>query len=197
METGKNPNQIIHGSLRLTDQDIYLFKEGNHFRLYDKLGAHVTTLNGKKGTYFAVWAPNAHYVSVVGDFNGWNRGSHKLGVRWDSSGIWEGFIEGVKQGDHYKYYIESKSNGYKVEKRDPFAYYNELPPRTASTVWDLDYKWNDTQWMKTRAQRNSLKGPISVYELHLGSWRRKMEEGNRSLTYRELAKYLVDYIKEM
>jgi len=185
----------VNSQCYLTEQDIYLFREGSHFKLYDKLGAHATVENGKRGVHFAVWAPNAESVSVIGDFNYWNRGQNKLGPRWDSSGIWEGFIEGLDKGAMYKYYITSKNHQYDVEKRDPFSFFNETPPKTASIVWDLDYAWKDQDWMKNRHQHNSLNKPISVYEMHLGSWRRKMEENSPYLSYRELAQYLIDHIK--
>lgn len=181
----------------VTDHDIYLFKEGNHFQLYKKLGAHLVNHKGVEGTHFAVWAPNAASVSVIGNFNGWNREAHKLSVRWDSSGIWEGFIPLLKQGELYKFYIVSRENNYCVEKKDPFAFCNEIPPKTASVVWDLDYKWNDEKWLKERQARNGHQAPISIYEVHLGSWRRKLEQENRWLSYRELAHELVDYVKEM
>ncbi len=187
---------IIHASL-FSDFDIGLFKAGQHFRGYEKLGAHLITHEGIQGTYFAVWAPNAERVSVIGDFNGWNRESHGLNVRWDSSGIWEGFVPGVKQGSLYKFFIVSRFNNYQVEKKDPIAFYNEEAPSTASIVWDLDYEWSDTEWMQIRKAKNGFEAPISVYEVHLGSWRRKAEEGNRSLNYRELAVELVNYVKEM
>jgi len=180
----------------LTDQDIYLFKEGNHFQLYNKLGAHPMKRKEMEGTYFAVWAPNAKMVSVVGDFNYWDKYSHKLGVRWDSSGIWEGFIPGIHKGFLYKFFIESNS-GFQTEKKDPYAFIDETPPKTASVVWDLDYPWNDQEWMQNRHNNNSLQSPYSIYEIHLGSWRRMIEEGNRFLTYSELANYLVDYVKKM
>ncbi len=188
---------ILYDKSLLTEHDIYLFKEGNHFHLYQKLGAHVVTMDGIEGTYFAVWAPNADSVSVIGDFNGWNRDEHKLAVRWDSSGIWEGFIPGLRQGTLYKYYVISKHNNFCVDKNDPFAVHTETPPKTASIVWDLEYAWQDQKWMKDRHQKNSLQAPMSVYEVHLGSWRRVVEEGNRSFSYRELAKELVHYVKEM
>jgi 1,4-alpha-glucan branching enzyme len=181
----------------LTDHDIYLFKEGNHFRLYKCLGAHVMNVEGISGVHFAVWAPNAETISVIGDFNGWDRDSHQLMPRPDTSGIWEGFVPGMKKGDLYKYHIVSRFNDYSVEKGDPFAFLWEAPPRTASVVWDLEYEWKDQEWMTGRHKMNSLHGPCSIYEVHLGSWRRVPEEGNRSLTYRELAGYLADYVKEM
>ncbi|HSR10239.1 MAG TPA: 1,4-alpha-glucan branching enzyme, partial [Thermodesulfobacteriota bacterium] len=131
-------------STLFTDQDIYLFREGNHFGLYDKLGAHL--LKGGEGAYFAVWAPNAERVSVIGDFNGWTPDANPLGPRWDSSGIWEGVIPGVAQGALYKYHIASRHNAYEVDKGDPFAFSWEGPPRTASRVWDLEYSWGDGEW---------------------------------------------------
>lgn len=178
-----------------SDFDIYLFKEGNHFNAYEKLGSHIIEVDGQKGTYFAVWAPNAEKVYVIGDFNGW-KPIHSLAVRWDGSGIWEGFIPGVDKGTKYKYYIISKY-GYYLEKGDPYAFFWEIPPATASIVWDLEYKWNDEEWMKNRAKKNALNSPISIYEVHLGSWRRVPEEGNRFLTYRELAEWLPNYVKDM
>jgi 1,4-alpha-glucan branching enzyme len=188
---------IISGVSLLSDQDIYLFKEGNHFRLYDKLGSHTITHDGKEGVCFAVWAPNAERVSVIGDFNGWNRESHQLSARWDESGIWEGFVPGIGKDFHYKYHIASRYHMYRADKGDPFAVYSEIPPRTASRVWDLDYDWNDADWMAGRYKNNSLEAPFSIYEVHPGSWRRIPEEGNRYLNYRELAHYLADYVKEM
>ncbi|MFC1931550.1 1,4-alpha-glucan branching protein GlgB [Chloroflexota bacterium] len=179
----------------LTEADLYLFNEGSHFRLYEKLGAHPLTINNQKGTYFAVWAPDAKQVSVVGDFNGWDMASHYLQPR-GQSGIWEGFIPGVDSGALYKYHIISRFKGYKVDKADPLAIYSEIPPKTASTVWDLEYKWRDQKWMETRREHNGLDNPIAVYEVHLGSWKRVIEEGNRSLSYRELATELVDYVQQ-
>jgi 1,4-alpha-glucan branching enzyme len=186
-------NQVQLHSL-FTDFDIDLFKAGKHFRLYEKLGAHTTEVNAVKGVYFAVWAPSARSVSVVGDFNFWTQGEHPLNVRWDGSGIWEGFIPGIDKGTTYKYKIQSNNGGVITEKADPFALYCEHPPHTASIVWDLDYKWKDTKWMNSRKDKNSLDKPYSVYEIHLGSWKRN-PEGNY-LTYIELAEDLVNYIKE-
>ncbi|MEM3564091.1 MAG: 1,4-alpha-glucan branching protein GlgB [Candidatus Jordarchaeaceae archaeon] len=181
----------------ITDHDTYFFKEGTHYRLYEKLGSHIVKMNEVSGTYFAVWAPNAARVSVIGDFNEWDPEDSPLGVRWDGSGIFEGFIPGVGKGTLYKYHIESKFNKYKVDKGDPFAFYWEVPPKTASIVWDLDYEWKDAEWMSKRHKHNSLNAPMAIYEVHLGSWRRAPEENNRFLTYREMAKYLVDYVKDM
>ncbi|TDA32730.1 MAG: 1,4-alpha-glucan branching enzyme, partial [Hadesarchaea archaeon] len=177
----------------LTDYDVYLFRKGEHFRLYRKLGAHL--VDG--GAHFAVWAPNASYVSVIGSFNDWDPGANPLRPREDGSGIWEGFVEGVRKGDLYKYRILSRYGGYAADKADPFAFFNEVPPATASVVWDLDYDWKDGEWMRSRKERNSLSSPMSIYEVHLGSWRRVPEEGNRFLTYSELAKLLPEYVEEM
>jgi 1,4-alpha-glucan branching enzyme len=181
----------------LTDLDIHLFREGTHYRLYEKLGAHVVNKDGVEGTYFAVWAPNANFVSVVGDFNNWQPFSHKLHHRWDGSGIWEGFIPEITTGSVYKYYIESKFNNYKVQKADPFGNHAEVAPNTASVVWKEGYKWKDTKWMKERKKVQDLSKPYSVYEVHLGSWKRVPEEGNRSLSYREMAQQLPKYVKEL
>jgi 1,4-alpha-glucan branching enzyme len=178
-----------------TDFDIDLFKAGKHYRLYEKLGAHFIEVDGVKGVYFAVWAPSARTVSVVGDFNYWIQGEHPLQVRWDSSGIWEGFIPSLEQGTTYKYKIQSNNGGIITEKADPFAFYCEKPPHTASVIWDLDYKWKDKKWMQTRKEHNDLDKPYSVYEVHLGSWKRHGEE-NRFLTYLEYAEDLVKYVKE-
>ena len=188
---------VRHDVSLLTDYDVYLSKQGNHFRLYEKLGSHPMTVNGAEGTYFAVLAPNAEKVCVIGDFNGWKPCSHPLRPRGDGSGIWEGFVPGVTKGALYKYHIDSRYGGHRVEKTDPFAFYNEVPPKTASIVWDLEYGWGDRGWMEKRFERNSLDSPMSIYEVHLGSWARVPEEGNRFLTYRELAQKLVGYVKEM
>ena len=174
--------------------DINLFKAGKHFRLYEKLGAHLLEVDGVKGTYFAVWAPSALSVSVVGDFNYWIQGEHQLNVRWDDSGIWEGFIPGVEKGSTYKYKIQSNNGGVITEKADPFALYCERPPHTASIIWDLEYNWKDDKWMKSRKDHNGLDKPYSVYEVHLGSWRRN--DQGKFLTYLELADQLVSYVKE-
>jgi 1,4-alpha-glucan branching enzyme len=179
----------------LTDFDIHLFKTGKHFRLFEKLGAHVVNHNGQEGTYFAVWAPNARVVSVIGNFNHWQSESNKLNPRWDESGIWEGFLPGIKKGEVYKYAIHANTGEY-LEKADPFAFYAETPPQTASIIWDVDYKWKDKVWLNDRKKEAGKSKPYSVYELHLGSWRRKVEENNRSLTYKELATELVSYIKD-
>ena len=181
---------------RFSDFDIDLFKAGKHFRLYEKLGSHPMTVDGEEGTYFAVWAPSAKTVSVVGDFNFWIEGDHRLNVRWDGSGIWEGFIPGVSAGTIYKYKIQSSNNNAKLEKADPFARRAEHPPKTASVVYEADYKWKDKKWMKSRSAKNALDAPYSVYEVHLSSWRKTGEE-NRSLSYTEMADDLVNYVKDM
>jgi 1,4-alpha-glucan branching enzyme len=180
----------------LTDYDIYLFKQGSHTRIHERLGAHAMTVDGVPGTHFAVWAPNARFVSVIGDFNGWNPVAHVLSVRSDESGIWEGFVPGVGQGALYKYHIVSRLDDYQVDKSDPLALSCEAPPGTAAQVWELEYEWHDQDWMANRGKANGLAAPISIYEIHLGSWRRKPEEGNRFLTYRELAPLLANHVKK-
>ncbi|HET9409653.1 MAG TPA: 1,4-alpha-glucan branching protein GlgB [Candidatus Sulfotelmatobacter sp.] len=180
----------------LTDHDLYLFNEGSHYRLYDKMGAHPITHNGQQGTVFAVWAPNARSVSVIGNFNHWQNGANRLEPR-SSSGIWEGFVPGAPRGSQYKYHIESEHHGYRVDKADPVAFWNEKPPRTASVVWDLNYEWHDHEWMQKRASRNSLSAAQAIYEVHLGSWMRVPEEHNRSLTYREIAPRMAEYVVRM
>ncbi len=180
-----------------SQQDIYLFKEGSLFKLYERLGSHQVNYKDRDGVYFAVWAPNAKHVSVIGDFNYWDKWTHPLNARGDGSGIWEGFIPYMKQGDTYKYFIMSHHNNYSVEKADPLAFHCETPQKTGSKIWNIDYKWNDDKWMKTRYKNNSQKAPMSIYEMHLGSWRRKPEENNRMLSYREIADQLKDYCVEM
>ena len=179
----------------LNDDDLYLFNQGSHFRLYEKLGAHLIA-GENTGTYFAVWAPDAEQVFVLGDFNQWHRDSHALMPK-GQSGIWEGFFPDMGKGALYKYRIVSRFNGYRVDKADPLSIFNEVPPKTASIVWDLDYTWGDREWMAGRHQRNRLDKPMAIYEMHLGSWRRIEEEGNRSLSYRELAPQLADYLQKL
>ncbi len=181
----------------LTDHDIYLFKEGSHFHLFDKLGSHPLSIEGIEGTYFALWAPNAERVSVIGDFNDWDKESPPLNGRWDGSGIWEGFLPGVSKGSAYKYHLVSRLGYYQVDKGDPYAFRWEVPPKTGSVVWDLGYEWRDEEWMKYRSYHDGLDAPYSIYEVHLGSWRRVPEEENRFMTYREIAPHLADYVKEM
>jgi 1,4-alpha-glucan branching enzyme len=173
----------------LTDHDVYLFKAGNHARLYDKLGSH---LRPDGTAHFAVWAPNARAVSVIGDFNGWNAQADELKPRWDGSGIWEATVSGVDAGAAYKYRIVSQHNSVQ-DKGDPYAFAWEEPPRTASRVWTLEYEWGDQEWMRSRAQHNALSAPMSIYEVHLGSWRRGAD--GKSLSYRALAQELVEHVK--
>ncbi len=187
--------EVVQGPSLFSEQDIYLFKEGSHFRLYDLMGAHAMTHDGRRGVLFAVWAPNAEKVSVIGDFNGWIPGRHSLAPRWDGSGIWEGFIPGLAKGLVYKFHITSKIRGSSAQKGDPYALLWEVSPKSASIVWDLDYRWNDGDWMAQRAKASGLRAPISVYEVHLGSWRRVPEENFRFLTYREIAPLLADHVK--
>lgn len=188
-------SEVVPHSL-FSEFDISLFKSGKHFKLYEKFGAHPLNLNGVEGTYFSVWAPSAKAVCVVGDFNYWQDGAHALNVRWDASGIWEGFIPHVSKGTVYKYKIHSHHDGIVTEKADPYARRAELPPNTASIVWSDDYQWQDQDWMQTRKAHNALQAPFSVYEVHLDSWKKNIQE-NRSLTYNELAEELVAYVKDM
>jgi 1,4-alpha-glucan branching enzyme len=187
----------VRRSSRFTDYDVYLLKQGNHTRLYEKFGAHEGTLDGVDGSYFAVWAPNAREVAVIGDFNKWDPNAHRLYAGNEGAGIWEGFVPGVRRGAGYKFRITSRFDDFRTDKADPYAFCAEAPPKTASKVWALDYDWGDAQWMRNRGRHNELRAPIAVYELHLGSWRRIPEEGNRSLTYRELAERLPAYLQEM
>ena len=187
-----NSNVISHSLF--TDYDINLFRSGKHFRMYEKMGSQVIEVDGVKGVYFAVWAPNAESVCVIGDFNGWSHGTHPLASRWDSSGIWEGFLPGIENGTVYKYGIQAR-DGRQLEKGDPYARLWEVPPKTASVVWDTWYEWEDKNWMETRAKHNSIDAPYSVYEVHLGSWQKK--NGHESLSYRELAVTFIDYMLEM
>jgi 1,4-alpha-glucan branching enzyme len=180
----------------LTDDDLYLFNEGSHLRLYEKLGAHPAVVDGREGTHFAVWAPNARNVSVMGDFNGWSADAHPLGTP-GNSGIWEGFVPGVRSGHRYKYRLVSQVGGYTVDKADPFALHGELSPQTASTDWTLDYEWGDKDWMSARHERAGLDAPMAIYEVHLGSWRRAGDRGERFLGCREIAAPLVDYVHSM
>jgi 1,4-alpha-glucan branching enzyme len=180
----------------LTDFDIALFISGKHFRLYEKMGTHLLTVNKTAGTYFAVWAPNAQEVAVIGGFNSWARETHQLYKRWDASGIWEGFIPFIGKGEVYKYYIKG-FDGSDLEKGDPYALRWEHPPQKASIIWDTDYTWKDKAWLTKRPKLNALDQPISVYELHLGSWQRDPSNPERVLSYGEIANTLVPYILEM
>lgn len=180
----------------ITDYDIYLFNQGSHFTLYEKMGAHPMTVAGDEGVHFAVWAPNADSVSVIGDFNGWDEESHPL-APVESSGIWAGFIPGVGTGEVYKYRIHSQFGDFQSEKADPFGFYSEVPPKSGSVVWDLDYEWGDGDWMECRGACNGREAPISIYEMHIGSWRRTGDRENRPLTYRELAPLLTEHMLHM
>ena len=184
--------KVVTHSL-FTDFDISLFKSGKHFRLYDKLGARQQTVNGEQGVYFAVWAPSAKAVHVIGNFNHWSDGL-QLNVRWDESGIWEGFIPGINIGEAYKFRIYSQHNDIVTEKADPFSFYCEMPPNTASITWEMNYDWEDSSWMDSRKNVNALDKPFSVYEVHLGSWKRNRE--GKFLSYVELADDLVQYVKD-
>ncbi|NEU08595.1 1,4-alpha-glucan branching protein GlgB [Flavihumibacter sp. R14] len=181
---------------RFTDFDINLFKAGKHYKLYEKMGSHVVEHGGVTGTYFAVWAPNAKSISIMGNFNGWDRSSVPMHARWDGSGIWETFVPAVGNGEVYKYFIRSNS-GEELEKGDPFALRWEEAPSTASIVWDTWYEWRDKDWMETRHQKNGLNQPTSVYEMHFGSWARSLESPEEFLSYRDMAKRLVPYLLEM
>ncbi len=176
-------------------QDLHLFNEGTHRHLWEKLGAHPMQQNGQHGTHFAVWAPNAERVEVTGDFSCWGEGPTLQPV--SSSGVWAGFVPGLGKGTLYKYRITPRHGGRPLEKADPFGFMHETPPRTASVVWDLNYEWHDAEWMRTRGGRNALEAPISVYEVHLGSWMRNDERGNESLSYSELAQHLIPYVQRM
>jgi len=178
-----------------TDYDIELFLSGHHSQLYNKFGSHVIELDGTSGVYFAVYAPAALKVEVIGDFNSWNGSSYALNVRWDGSGIWEGFIPDTGHGDLYKYRIYSHADNKIREKADPYARCNEVPPHSASIVWQTDYKWQYTKWQSDVIEKNKLDSPMTTYELHLGSWKKK--DQHSSLSYKELADELVSYVKEM
>jgi 1,4-alpha-glucan branching enzyme len=188
-------NYSKHFSL-FSDMDIYLFKQGKHFKLYEKLGAHLVENNGVQGTYFAVWAPNGAAVSVIGDFNAWNPENGKMDPRLDGSGIWEIFIPNVGHGSLYKYMIRNAQTGFILEKFDPFAFFSEVPPKRASVVWDLNYSWKDKNWTSLK-KRGTLQQPWSVYELHAGSWRKSGDAEDAYISYRDMAEQLVPYVKEM
>ena len=181
----------------LTSYDLHLLAEGTHYRSYDRLGAHLVERDGVQGVQFSVWAPNAKRVSVVGDFNDWDERCHSLHCQTEV-GIWTGFVAGVTQGSNYKFSIYPNHGGYCLMKSDPCGFYFEVPPRSASVVWDIEgYSWGDAEWMGSRGARHEHDQPLSVYEVHLGSWRRNPEEGNRYLSYREVAPLLAAYVKEM
>lgn len=186
----------ISQATMLSGNDVFLFNEGSNYRLYEKLGSHPTTVDGVDGTYFAVWAPNAERVTVVGDFNGWDPESTPL-YSEGPSGIWEGFVPHVGKGTIYKYQIFSRHNGYRVQKADPFAFHHENPPRTGSIVWDLDYEWQDAEWMASRGAKNAPDAPMSIYEVHLGSWMRMPDDNNRWLSYSEMAPRLAEHVNRL
>ena len=194
-KTEKSKDKPVEGSL-LSDYDVHLFREGKHFHLYKKLGSHLLKYMGTPGVYFALWAPNARQVHVIGDFNDWDKGKHPMVPRQDESGIWEVFIPEAKKGSIYKYFIQS-NNGYEAEKGDPYAFLWEVPPHTASIVWDLEAEWKDNDWLNERKKKAGEATAVSVYELHMASWKRVPEDNMRSLTYREMAKELPVYLKEM
>jgi 1,4-alpha-glucan branching enzyme len=175
---------------------VHLFNEGTLDRAHRVLGAHLHVTDGVAGTYFAVWAPNANYVSVVGDFNGWRRDKHPLRMH-GQSGIWEAFVPGIARGTIYKYHIVGRGGAYWVDKADPYGFRQQIAPEKGSIVWDLDYTWGDDTWIEQRTRSRSLERPMSIYEVHLGSWLRVPEEGNRSLSYREIAPRLADYVERM
>jgi 1,4-alpha-glucan branching enzyme len=195
--TSSPPRRSPAASHLITEQDIYLLKEGTHGHLYDKLGSTLGADEGVEGCRFALWAPNAEAVSVIGDFNGWDPAIHSMRAREDGSGVWEAFVPGASEGACYKYSIVSRPHRQRTDKGDPFAKYWQIPPATASRVWPLDYTWADGDWMATRERANALDAPWSIYEVHLGSWMRSPEEGNRSLSYRELAPRLASYVREL
>ncbi|HEY3492702.1 MAG TPA: 1,4-alpha-glucan branching enzyme, partial [Solirubrobacterales bacterium] len=177
---------------RISEKDVYLFNEGTHYRMWEGMGSHAD----EDGTWFAVWAPDAESIAVMGDWNGWSKSAQPLARRGDS-GIWEGFLPGVGKGAHYKYHMVSRFHGYKADKTDPFAFHTEIPPAQASIVWDLSYEWEDSDWMANRGPRQALGAPMSIYEVHLGSWRRVPEEEDRSLSYREIAPLLAEHVKKL
>ncbi len=181
-----------------SDSDLYLFGQGKEYHVYEKFGAHSRVVNGVAGVNFSVWAPNARSVTVIGNFNDWNRAANPMQLRHNDLGVWECFIPGLKVGEVYKYFITSRFNNYSVEKADPYAFAHERPPQTASIVTDIhQYQWQDQDWMQSRQQFNPLSSPLSIYELHAGSWRHVVDEsGSRPMTYCELAHALAPYVKE-
>jgi 1,4-alpha-glucan branching enzyme len=196
METATRESARSPVDPTIGEQDLHLFHEGTHLRAYLKLGAHLATANGTAGVWFAVWAPNAASVSVIGDWNGWQKGRdtlHPVG----QGGVWQGFVPGVQAGARYKYHLVSRLGGYAVDKADPYGAYHERPPRTGSVVWDLSYEWGDAAWMQERGRRNTLHAPISIYEVHLGSWRRSPDHPDEFLGYRDLAPLLADHCERM
>lgn len=189
-------DQVDETMTGVGDQDLYLLAEGTHSRLYERLGARLAEVNGETGTRFLVWAPEAEWVSVIGDFNDWDPGRNPMRtIR--SSGVWATFVPGVKPGAHYKFHIRSRHRGYWVEKADPFGRMFEMPPATASIVWTDGFQWSDGDWMASRHDRQGHKKPMSIYEVHLGSWRRAGAYGEHPLSYRDLADQLVEYLGKL
>ncbi|HUJ09667.1 MAG TPA: 1,4-alpha-glucan branching protein GlgB [Verrucomicrobiae bacterium] len=187
---------VIHKPAWFSSDDLHWFNEGTHSRIYEKFGAQLTSQNGSTGVHFAVWAPNAERVSVIGNFNSWSKSKNLLQAI-GASGVWAGFVPEIARGTTYKYHIVSRYDGYEVDKADPVGFRQETAPKTASLVWDLEYAWQDRNWMKVRGQRQNLSQPTSIYEVHLGSWMRLPEEGNRWLTYRESAPRLAEYVQRL
>jgi 1,4-alpha-glucan branching enzyme len=183
-------------AILLTEQDIYLFNEGSHTRLYDKLGAHCMEHEGETGVCFGVWAPNAGAVSVIGDFNDWDGDRHPM-RQIESSGLWEAFLPEARPGQRYKYRVRAGHSDFVVDKADPFARQAEQAPSTASIIWDGGHEWQDERWLERRHRHNRLEAPMSTYELHMGSWMWTDEHGGRPLTYREVAPRLADYVTKM
>ena len=177
-------------------QDVYLFNEGSHTRLYDKFGAHPVTANGAPGYHFAVWAPNATYVSVIGDFNRWDRGANPMRLV-EGSGVWAAFVPNVEPGVCYQYHVANAATNSSVDKADPFAFTSEIAPKQASVTWQLEYEWHDTEWMKSRGAKFAPGAPVSIYELHLGSWMRESVPPHLSHGYRAAAPLLAEYVKKM
>ena len=195
MSTG--PASVARSASALSGHDLYLFREGTHTRLYEKLGAHRIGEGPAATTRFGVWAPNAGSVSVVGDFNGWEPRAHPMRQEAEGSGVWEALVGSAKPGNVYKYHIVSRDGTYTVDKADPYAFRCEQPPRTGSVVAELGYQWNDAEWMRTRKRRNALDAPWSVYEVHLGSWRRDPSQPGQILSFEETAPLLADYCRRM
>jgi 1,4-alpha-glucan branching enzyme len=188
-------HHVRHDVTLVTDHDLHLFNEGTHYRAHRVFGAHQARAgDGTEGVHFAVWAPNAASVSVIGDFNAWRPGTHALRAR-GQSGVWEGLVPGLAHGTRYKYHLTSRVGGYAVDKADPFAVRHETPPGTASIVWDLAYTWHDEEWMRTRGPRQALDSPIAIYEVHLGSWMRNRD--GAWLSYREVAPRLADHVAHL
>jgi 1,4-alpha-glucan branching enzyme len=181
----------------ISEYDIHLFKEGNNYQIYNRLGAHIVTIDGVHGVVFTVWAPNAHYVSVIGGFNQWDNSKHPM-MNIRDSGVWGIFVADISEGELYKFYIRSRYDSVERTKADPYAFFSEIRPKSASVVYDINkYKWNDSEWLSKRSQTDWIDKPVSIYEVHLGSWMRAPDDGERYLTYGELAEKLIPYVKEL